>query len=318
MLKNKNYKKIIESIDQAHYILILTHKNPDADTLCSALTLSNYLYENRKKHKVLNISKELPLNLNFLPNFDKITHTLPKKYDLVIYVDCADKARVGDLCLENVTTINIDHHQSNTNFATLNCVNPSKGSTAEVLYDILELNSIKISKNMASCLYVGIYDDNIAFTTPRTDAQTFEVVNKLVQTGIDVSYIAKQYLSRDTLAKYRILPKILDTLVLYFEGKFATIYLDTLWLKETGATLQECDDTINMILNIAIVEVAAFFREIDGVVRVSLRSKNEIDVSKIASNFEGGGHKNAEGLTMKAVTITKEKKKILDVVKNYI
>lgn len=318
MQNNTQYKEIMKAIDEAHYILILTHKNPDADTISCALTLSNYFYEIKQNHKVYNISKELPFHLNFLPKFDKISDTLPLSYDLIIYVDCADQYRVGELNLQDVQTICIDHHQSNNNFADINIVDFSKGSTAEVLYDVLENQNINISKDMATCLYVGIYDDNLAFTTPRTSVATFETVTKLLKTGIDLSYISEQYLQRDSLAKYRILPKILDTLQLHNEGKFATIYLDDEWIAQTGAKVQECDVAVDMILNIGIVEVVAYLRVINKAVRVSLRSKNNIDVSKIAAIFQGGGHKNAAGLTMSNKTIAESKEALLKSVKNYI
>ena len=312
------YKDSLNLIKEAHYILILTHQNPDADTISCALSLSNFMFENKIKHKVFNSSSDIPRVLNFLPKFDKITTQIPKFYDLIIYVDCADKKRVGIELVDDVKIINIDHHQSNNNFGDINIVDASKASTAEVLYNFFEQNNLKISKNTAQCLYVGIYDDSIAFTTPRTTKETFQTINKLVATGISPSKIADNLLRRDSLARYRILPKILETLELHLEGKLATIYMDENWIKETGASTHECDDVVNMVLNIAIVEVIAYFRVLNGKVRVSLRSKNEIDVSNIAKNFNGGGHKNAAGLSIDTTIIDDAKQKIVGVIKNSI
>ncbi|MEA2017688.1 MAG: bifunctional oligoribonuclease/PAP phosphatase NrnA [Campylobacterota bacterium] len=319
---NIKYQDSLELITNSHYILILTHKNPDADTISCALSLSNYMYENKIKHKVFNNTTTLPRSLDFLSKFDKITNIVPKYYDLVIYVDCGDKKRVDIEIDKDVKVINIDHHQSNTMFGDINIVDDSKGSCAEVMYSFFDINNLKISKNTAECLYVGIYDDNIAFTTSRTTQGTFEIINKLIQVGISPNKIANNLLSRDSLAKYRILPKILNTLELSNEGKVATIYLDSGWLKQTGATTQECDEVINMILNIAIVEIACYLRVIDKKVRVSLRSKNDIDISNIAKMFNGGGHKNAAGMTVETDSITDAKKQLLicinENIKNYI
>ncbi len=309
------YKESLKLIQDAHYILIVTHLNPDADTISCALALSNFMFENKIKHKVYNSSSDIPRVLNFLPKFDKITDQIPKYYDLVIYVDCADQRRVGIELVDGVKIINIDHHQSNDNFGTINIIDDSKASTAEVLYNFFEQNDLKISKNSAQCLYVGVYDDSIAFTTPRTSKETFQTINKLVATGISPSKIADNLLRRDSLARYRILPKILETLELHLEGKLASIYLDENWIKETGASTHECDDVVNMVLNIAIVEVVAYFRIINGKVRVSLRSKNDIDVSNIANNFNGGGHKNAAGLSVDTNIIDEAKVKVLEVIK---
>ena len=312
------YKEVIEAINGSRYILILTHLNPDADTISCALALSNYCFEKNIKHKVFNSSKELPFSLNFLPRFDKITDQIPKFYDLVVYVDCADERRVGIDTSKGVKVINIDHHQSNTNYADINIVNETKASTAEVIYSLFDHNNIKISKNIAKCIYVGIYDDSIAFTTPRTDSSTFDVVNKLVNTGISPSDIANKLLKRDSLARYRIMPKILSTLELHNEGMIATVYLDDLWLKQTGAMVSECDDIVNMVLNISVVEVVAYFRVKNAKTRVSLRSKNDIDVSLIAQNLNGGGHKNAAGLSVDSVDILKAKDKVVTLIQSYI
>ena len=310
-----SFKKILDEIQKAHYILIVTHKNPDADTISCGLALSNFMYENKIKHKVYNKDTNIPKRLDLLPKFDKITNIIPKYYDLVIYVDCANQYRADIEIEDGKKIINIDHHQSNDNFGDINIVDDTKASTAEVVYDFFKYNNITISKNIAKCLYVGIYDDSIAFTTPRTTKETFAKVQNLVDTGIDVCDIANNLIRRESLAKYRILPKILDTLQLHKEGAIATIYLDDIWLKETGALVNECDDVVDMVLNIAVVKIVAYFRAIDGKIRVSLRGKGEYDLSAIASQFGGGGHKNAAGLTIESDNIESSIKKLLDKIK---
>jgi len=314
MLKNLS-NRCFEAIDEARYIVIITHISPDADTISSALALSNYMIENKIKHKVYNVdTTTIPRGLNFLPNFDKITSILPKFYDLVIYMDSADQRRAG-FKAEGVKVINIDHHKSNTNFGDINIVYPQKPSTAELLYEIFESANIDISKNSAMCIYSGMYDDSIAFTTPRVDSRTFEIVNKLLEKKISPSEITDKLYKRESLAKYRMMPKILDTLSLHLEGKVATVYMKQEWLDQTGASVNECDDVVDMVLNIAIVEVIAYVRIVNGKVRVSLRSKGDIDVSKIASRFDGGGHKNAAGLSMDTTNIDDGIEQLIDSVK---
>ncbi len=310
--------KVFETIKDSRYCLIVTHINPDADTISCALALSNYMFEKGIKHKVFNESKELPRNLDFLPRFDKITDQVPKFYDLAVFVDCAVKDRVGLELEEGVKVINIDHHQSNSFFGDINIVDDSKSSTAEVLYEVFEKEEENISKNSAQCFYVGIYDDSIAFTTPRVNAKTFKILNDLVGTGIDVSHISDNLLRRDSLSRYRIMPKILDTLQLRYEGRVASVHLENSWLDETGAEVRECDDVVNMVLNIAVVQMVCYFRIVKGKVRVSLRSKGDIDVSKIASNFDGGGHKNAAGLSMETDNIDEAKEQLLKTIQSCI
>ncbi|MGK0256146.1 MAG: phosphoesterase RecJ-like protein [Arcobacteraceae bacterium] len=318
-MKNKSlFKDIYTEIQNAHYILLVSHKNPDADTISCVLSLSNYFYENKIKHKVFNLSTEIPRKLNFLKKFDKISHEIPKFYDLIIYLDCSDKHRVGIDFNQDVKSISIDHHQSNNNFADINIVDATKGSTAELLYSFFEINKIPISKYVAECLYVGIYDDSIAFTIPRTNEETFRVVSVLMKSKIDISYIATQLLQRESLSRFRIMPKLMNTLDLYDEGKLATVHLENTWIDETGVDINECDDIVDMILKIGIVKIVAYFRIIDGNVRVSLRSKENIDVSVIANHFNGGGHKNAAGMNINLSNIHDAKKEVIAIILNYI
>ena len=315
MIDNTNYKQALDLIQNSHYILIVTHINPDADTISCALALGNYFSENKIKNKVFNKMKQLPRNLDFLNRFDKITNQLPKFYDLVIFVDCANTGRIGVALDENVQIINIDHHKSNDNFGTINIVKPNKASASEIVYEFFIKNELKISQKVAQCLYTGIYDDSLKFSTPRCDNDTFKVANELVSLGVSPSEVANNLTRRDSLAKYRLLPKILDSLELHFEGKVATIYVLDEWLKQTGAIYSECEESVNMILNIAIVDIAIFFRVSNGKTRVSLSAKKDVDVSIIANEFNGGGHKMAAGCSCDTIDVLEAKSMVLDYIK---
>jgi len=305
------YSAALKLIEKSRYILIITHVNPDADSIASALALSNFFYENKIKHKVFNINYDLPKNLDFIERFDKITDQLPKFYDLAISVDCGTYPRLGFSLPEDMPLINFDHHKSNNNFGLINIVDANKSSTAEIVYDFFKYNGLYITKASATALYVGVYDDSLAFSLGRCDELTFEKVNFLVQCGANPSYIANNLLRRDSLAKYRIIPKVLDSLELEKEGEIASIYAKDEWFKSTGAHPRDCEDALDMIMSMAIVKVAFFLRIINGVCRVSLRSKGQTDVSNIASIFNGGGHFNAAGCSVNTKDLQKAKKLIL-------
>jgi phosphoesterase RecJ-like protein len=134
-----------------------------------------------------------------------------------------------------------------------------------------------------------------------------------MQYNISPSDIATNLKRRDSLAKYRLMPLILDSLELHCEGRVATIYLEEQWLKQTGANYTMCEDIVNMVLNIGIVDIALFFRvSKHNIVRVSLRSKNSIDVSKIANKFNGGGHTQAAGCDCDTSDIFKAKDMLIN------
>jgi len=306
------YKKALELIHNSHYIVIISHINPDADTLSCALAMSNYLSEQKIKHKVFNKQSDLPSSLDYLAGYNKITNQLPKSYDLAIYMDCGDINRPAINIDKNCKIINFDHHQSNDNFGFINFVDDSKASTAEILFDFFIKNDLSISKNIAECLYTGIYDDSLAFTTPRTNANTFKAINFLVKSGVNPSYIASKLIQRQSLAKLQIQAKVVQSLELYDKGNIAIIYVLPIWLEQTGASYKDCDEVINQVLNLGVVNIAMFLRISDGKTRVSLRSKEAIDISKVASHFNGGGHKNAAGCRIESKDIEESKKILLE------
>ena len=161
------YTKALELIEKSRYILIITHVNPDPDSIGSALALSNLFYENKIKHKVFNVSSDLPTNLDFIPRFEKITNQLPAFFDLAISVDCGTYKRLGFELDSSIPLINFDHHKSNENFGVVNIVDPQKSSTSELIFDFFKHNGLYITKNSATALYVGIYDDTLAFSLGR-------------------------------------------------------------------------------------------------------------------------------------------------------
>lgn len=323
ILNNKvdmsEYTKALELIEKSKYILIITHVNPDPDSIGSALALSNLFHENRIKHKVFNVSDDLPQNLDFIPRFEKITNQLPAYFDLAISVDCGTYKRLGFELDPSIPLINFDHHKSNNSFGAVNIVDPMKSSTAELVFEFFKHNGLYITKNSATALYVGIYDDTLAFSLGRCDEITFEKINFLVECGASPSDIANKLLRRDSLSKYRIIPKVLDSLELFKEGEVASIIAKEEWFKQTGAHNRDCEDALDMVMSIAIVRIAFFVRVVNGTSRVSLRSKGKIDVSAIAGKFGGGGHFNAAGCTLDMLDVEKAKdlvlKEILEVYK---
>ena len=305
------YTKALELIEKSRYILIITHVNPDPDSIGSALALSNLFHENKIKHKVFNVSSDLPQSLDFIPRFEKITDQLPAFFDLAISVDCGTYKRLGFELDSSIPLINFDHHKSNNSFGVVNIVDPQKSSTAELVFEFFKHNGLYITKDSATALYVGIYDDTLAFSLGRCDETTFEKINFLVECGASPSEIANKLLRRDSLAKYRIIPKVLDSLELYKEGEIASIIALEEWFKQTGAHNRDCEDALDMVMSIAVVKVAIFVRISNGVSRVSLRSKGQIDVSKIAGKFDGGGHFNASGCTIEILDVEKAKEIVL-------
>lgn len=311
------YKKAFELIEKSNNIVILSHIDPDADALGSALGLYPILKSMKKNVSVVNYTKELARNLNFLPNFEKVKNELPKKIDLIITCDTGSVDRLG-FEFSNVEVLNIDHHKSNTNYGTINVIEPDFPSTSAVIYKLLMENGVKIDSDSAMCLYTALVDDTGFFKYESTNEETFEVAKNLTAFGANPHYVAKMLTERDSLARLRLTSLVLNTLDLTLDGKVAKVILTKEMLKETGATKSDSEKIVNMVRALASVEVSIFLKEEEKGIKVSLRSKNYVDVSEIATGFGGGGHKRASGFSYNSKDFDFLYKEIVDRLKEVI
>ena len=292
------YKKIWNKITESDNIVLISHVNPDGDALGSSLSLYPILKRMNKNVKVFNVSAPLPQYLDFLPNFEKVTNKLPSKIDLMISFDCGSFDRLG---IEDKPKflINIDHHISNTNYGDFNLIESNAASTSQVVYNMLRANGIEIDENSATCIYTALVTDTGSFQYETVDDKVFECAAEMVKSGAKPEFVAKMLFQRDRLSRLRFLAKAYDTLELCCDGKVAIVEITKEMMEATGATKDDTEGVVNSIRNIASVEVGLLLREEDEGIKISLRSKNYLDVSEIAKNFGGGGHKRAAGFTEK-------------------
>ena len=301
MLNNSLLQELYEEIFKARYILVYTDENSSTDNLCASLALSNFLFENKVKHKVFNKSKNLVRRLNFLSKFDKITNTIPKYYDLIISFDMLN-----------------NEYQKADFPPNTKIISFANNFNSELVYSFLQLHNLKISKNIAECLYSGLYENSAGFTSSDTNSQTFKIASHLVNEGINVSQISDKLLKRESLAKFRCIPKIMNTLELFCEGKIATVCLYNSFIKETGAGINECDDVIELVLNIGLVDTVAYFRVIDDNILVSLKSKGLIDLSLYPDTVNCRRDRNTAELNISSSDIDSVKEKVVNTILNYI
>jgi len=308
------YKKIWDKIKESDNIVLISHVNPDGDALGSSLSMYNILKKMNKNVTIFNAT-DLPLYLDFLPNFNKVKKTLPKKIDLMISFDCGSFDRLG-IDRRDYFLINLDHHISNTNYGDLNLIEANAASTSQVVFNILEANNVEIDKDSATCIYTALVTDTGNFQYESVNAEVFRVASELVKAGANPDFISKMLYQRDRLSRLRFLAKALDTLELYLEGQVAIVEVTRELMEMTGAIKDDTDGIVNMIRAINSVEVALLLREEeDGSIKISLRSKNYVDVSKIAVKYGGGGHIRASGATIKDKTFSEIKEMILNDIK---
>jgi len=293
------YQQAWNTMLDANHIVIVSHVYPDGDTLGSALALYEVLTRAGKRVTHYNKNDELPVVYDFLPGISKIKHELPKQFDLVVSCDCSTKDRLK-IPESDCTIINIDHHITNHYFGEINIVVDRFSSTGMVVYELLKANHIEITKECAICLYTAIADDTGFFLYGDMDEQTFSIVSQLVKCGANPQEIASKIKRRESLAKIRLTGYMLNHFDLHEHGTIASIIFHKATLEATGAKRHDTKNIINMLRSIVNVTIAIMIlEENEGGYKVSLRSK-DMNVSAIALEYQGGGHKTAAGFEVPA------------------
>lgn len=303
-----------KQIESAHTIALLTHINPDADTLGSALGMWHILTKMQKKCVVVNTTA-LPYNLDFLPGIEKVKKTLPKNVDLMISFDCGSFDRLG-IEKKDAFLINFDHHKSNTLYGDINIIEPTFAATSQVVYKFCKVSGFDVNKDAALCFYTALVDDCGFFKYDTVNADVFAFAKELCEIGVSPEYVANELTMREPLSKLRLIAMVLETLELLCDGEVGVIELTQQMLRKSGGTKEMADEALNMVRSLATVEVAILLRqEEDGRIKVSLRSKRYVDVSKIAMYFGGGGHKRAAGFTLDIKDMEKAKSDVIEKIK---
>jgi phosphoesterase RecJ-like protein len=287
-------------LDRFESITIVTHLNPDADTIGTGLGIFNLLKKEGKKVEIVNASDMLPRYLDFLPSFEKIKLKMDYDKSLVIACDSANLERLG-LDLHGREILNIDHHKSNVFYGTLNVIIPQYASASQVAYTLFKSLYI-IDKTTATCFYAALLSDTRYFTTGSVNQEVFEVAKALVDIGVEPQKVAFHFTQKRSLASLRILEKALSHLELHAEAKVATLYVTQDEVQATGALMPDMDGIVDYAKSLVMVEVGVFVIELEETLRVSLRSKS-VDLSCVAAAFGGGGHKVAAGFIVKQTNL---------------
>lgn len=307
---------VVKAIDEARNILVIAHIQPDGDTLGSCFALDDML---KRMGKLSDIYCEdcIPHKYAELLPGAVIQAPTEGSYDLAIAVDCADKSRLGKAqkLFKKINNINIDHHVTNENFGKLNYV-AEASSVGEIIFELMKEAGVGQNEFTARCLYIAMSTDTGNFTYSNTGRKCLLYTSELVEL-FDLRETADILFRRRTLVLTRLISRALLRLELFEEGKVASVTLLNSDLKEFGANGSDCENIVDFAREIEETVVAAFFREIKNGVKVSLRSKGDIDVCAVASSFGGGGHINASGFCVKG-KIDEVKSSVIDILKKLV
>jgi len=196
--------------------------------------------------------------------------------------------------LEGRFLINIDHHSSGRNFADINWIDVDACAVGEMIHRLASAAGVRVTPEIATCLYTAVLTDTGSFCYAGTDDHTFELALQLVRSGAKPVDIAHHVYFSNPTSKIRLLGAALSNL--HREGALAYMHISVAEMARSGGLEEDCEGLVNYALSIYGVEVALFFRELpDGRYRVSLRSKGQVNVAAVAEQFGGGGHTCASG-----------------------
>ena len=305
-----------KALNNAHTVAISGHVRPDGDCVGSTMGLYQYI-KTWYPHILGDVYlEEIPDSFHFIDAAKEIRHSIKDmEYDLFICLDCGDLSRLGfsgKLFQSAKHTLCVDHHISNSSFAEENYIKPEASSTSELIYELIDPE--KVTKEVAQCLYLGIVHDTGVFQHSCTSPKTMNVAAKLMQTGINCSDIIQKTYYEKTYVQNQILGRALLDSVLFMDGKCIVSVIDRTMMDLYHANGKDLEGIVNQLRITKGVKIAIFMYETDmGVYKVSLRSDDDIDSSKISTHFGGGGHKKAAGFSVQG-----EVKEIIELIADEI
>lgn len=294
--------QVIELIEKHSRFAITSHIRPDGDSMGSSLALCWILKGLNKDAEVI-MCDSVPHSYSRLPGSDdvRVIKDIDRDYDAVFVIECSDVSRPGLPSLKDQFVVNIDHHSTTALFGDLNWIDSTAAAVGEMIYNLAKAIGAKISPEVASCVYAALLTDTGSFHFSNTTERTFKIASELVRHGAQPAKLSQAIFYSYPYAKVRLVGAVLSTLQRDETGRIAWITMSKDAMDNSGASEDDSDGIINYPLTVGDVEAVAFFRELaNSTYRISLRSKNRVNVARVAELFGGGGHANAAGFTAKA------------------
>lgn len=310
MMKNDNYEKLGEKLHEAKKVIVIGHRKPDGDALGSMCATKMWL-ESIGKEVSLACHDKPAGRYMFLPFMDIVETDIDLSlYDMAILVDCGAsymtdfhekhpeilaKNQVGEA--KGPTIVNIDHHASNDNFGHINIVNVHAASATMILYDIFVYFGVQITPDIATCLLTGIYNDTGSFMHSNTSLDVYEVASELLAKGAKISPLIKFLFKTMSVPSLKAWGRAMTNARITDDNFVLSVMKDGDFGEgEDPDQLGGVIDYLNMVPD---VKFSMLLKEEGGRVKGSLRTKrDDVDLSKIAALYGGGGHPKASGFSM--------------------
>lgn len=244
-----------------------------------------------------------PEHYGDFPGVDRIEITrtvMETDAEALIVMESGDLQRTGVGGLEGRFTINIDHHQGNTQFADLNWIDESAAACGEMVFDLITALRVPLTIEIATHVYLAILTDTGSFHFSNITPKTFDICRRTVEAGVNAAAMARRVFDQNSFGKLKLIGALLDEMDLLDNGRLAAMYLNDDILNATGTTYNDTEGLINLPLTAREIRAVVFFKVgAGGDIHISMRSKYDVDVRQVAARHGGGGHKNAAGFKLK-------------------
>ena len=293
--------QVVELVEKKDRFAITSHVRPDGDSLGSSLGLY-WLLRALDKDVEVTMRDTAPHAYQQLPGAAaiRVTPSVDRPYDAVFVIECSDIDRPGLIDLEKQFVVNIDHHSTTALFGAINWIDSTASAVGEMIYNLCKATGVRVTKEIAECVYTALLTDTGSFHYSNTTERTFKIASELVRTGVKPAKTAEAIFGSYQWPKIELLSLVLATAKRDETGHIAWMEQTLEMQEQTRASEEDADGFVNYPLSVEEIEATALFKECSpGVYRTSLRSKGDVNVAKVAEQFGGGGHRNAAGCTLK-------------------
>ena len=289
--------RIADAIRQRQRFVLSSHVRPDGDAIGSQLAMAFALRHLGKSVRVVN--RDVPpspmLVFPGVPEIEVADH-VDDPGDAVIIMECGDFARTGVAGLDRGFVINIDHHLGNTMYGALNWFDCSAAACGEMVFDLVQELGVPLTREIATHVYIAILTDTGSFHYSSISPRTFDICRQCVEAGVDPPAVARSIFDSNHLGRLKLFGAVLSKMELDPSGRLATVWVDRALARDCGGSYEDTEGLINLPLTVKEIQAVVFFKEQDtDDWRISMRSKGDVDINSVATQFGGGGHKNAAG-----------------------
>ena len=293
-----SFSDVANALAKYDRVVLSSHARPDGDSIGSQLALSHALQHLGKTVRIINHDPPPPY-LHSLPGVSaiEISDTVEHGYDAAIILECGMLSRTEVNGLDRNVIINVDHHLGNGMYGHYNWHDDTAAACAEQVHDLINELGISLTSEIAINLYVGILTDTGSFRHANITPRTFNICRRIAATGIDVAEVSATVYQNSSVGKVKLTGALLDQMQLCYDNRIAILRINESLIQKTGCPPNDMEGLINMPLSAKSVQAVIMIRTEAIDTRVSMRSKNNVDVREIAVSYGGGGHRNAAGFS---------------------